>query len=197
LPASGKTEIKVLALFGSPRKTGASSTLHESFLGGLGSAEIRRVHLYDTSIHPCTACGHCTTARECIFKDDMTPFYDAIDEADLLSISMPLYFSSPPGPLKLFIDRSQVLWESRRRGERSGKHQTGNLICTGGARYRDMFLPTVTIIRHFFNALGYVYRKEDFLLYAGMEGRHSGDIPGEYLSGALELGTSFHQRLHR
>ncbi|MCU0843454.1 MAG: flavodoxin family protein [Spirochaetes bacterium] len=197
MPVSGKTEIKVLALFGSPRKTGASSTLHESLLAALGPAEVKRVFLYDVAIHPCTACGHCTTRKECVFSDDMTPLYDALEEADLLSISMPLYFSSPPGPLKLFIDRSQVLWESRRRGERTGKRQTGNLLCTGGASYRNMFLPTITIIRHFFNALEFVYRREDFLLCANMEGRHAGDIPEKYLSGARRLGTSFRLRLSR
>lgn len=127
----------------------------------------------------------------------MTSLYDALYAADLLSISMPLYFSSPPGPLKLFIDRSQVLWESRRRGERTSKQQTGNLICTGGSNYRNMFSPTVTIIRHFFNALEYVYRREDFLLLANMEGCHAGDIHEKYLSGARKLGASFRLRLSR
>jgi multimeric flavodoxin WrbA len=120
----------------------------------------------------------------------MTPLYEAIEEADLLSISMPLYFSSPPGPLKLFIDRCQVLWESTRRREGAAKRRWGSLICTGGARYRNMFLPTVTIIRHFFNSIGYDYRREDFLLVANMEGIHGATMPEKHLSGARKLGSA-------
>lgn len=196
MAVSEKTDIRVLALFASPRKTGASSTLHESFLSGLGRASVRRVHLYDLDIRPCTACGHCVSHRGCIFTDDMTPMYDALDEAHILSISMPLYFSAPPGPLKLFIDRTQVLWESARRGERRRKNPgTGVLICTGGARYRNMFHPSVTIIRHFFNSSGFEYNRRNFLLYAGMEGFTGSTIPAKCLSRARSYGTACRERL--
>ncbi|MBP7604036.1 MAG: flavodoxin family protein [Spirochaetes bacterium] len=198
MPVSGKTDIRVLALFASPRKTGASSTIHESFISGLGTASVRRVHLYDLDIRPCTACGHCVSRRECVFTDDMTPMYDALDEAHLLSISMPLYFSAPPGPLKLFIDRTQVLWERARRGERRPINTgTGVLICTGGARYRNMFHPSVTIIRHFFNSSGFEYNRRNFLLYADMEGLIGSTIPGKYLSRARNYGAACRERLER
>jgi hypothetical protein len=122
--------------------------------------------------------------------------YDALDEAHILSISMPLYFSAPPGPLKLFIDRTQVLWESARRGERRRKNPgTGVLICTGGARYRNMFHPSVTIIRHFFNSSGFEYNRRNFLLYAGMEGFTGSTVPAKYLSRARNYGTACRERL--
>lgn len=198
MPASEKTDIQVLALFASPREKGASSTLHESFLSGLGPASVRRVHLYDLNIGPCTACGHCASDRECIFPDDMTPMYDALDEAHILSISMPLYFSAPPGPLKLFIDRTQVLWESTRRGERRRKGSgIGVLICTAGARYRKMFYPSVTIIRHFFNSSGFEYDRRNFLLYADMEGLLASTIPENHLYRARSCGTACRERLDR
>lgn len=196
MPASGKTEIRVLALFASPRKTGASSTIHESFLLALGPASIRRAYLYDMEIRPCTACGHCSAISECVFDDDMAPLYAELDKADLLSISMPLYFSGPPGPLKLFIDRTQVLWESARRAKRHREGPAiGNLICTGGARYTDMFLPSITIIRHFFNSIGFEYERSDFLLYPDMEGLSGANIPKKHLIRAGIAGEALGKRL--
>jgi len=153
------------------------------------------VHVYEHSIKPCTGCGHCREKRECIFDDDMTQIYSQIENARLISISSPVYFSSLPAPLKALIDRCQLLWELYRREPDAGRKKTGIFISAAGSRYHNIFLPSVTIIRHFFNSTGIYYLENDFLLCPEMEMPEGIAAFERYLDSARELGRLYRQRL--
>lgn len=192
MPVSRKIEPRILSLFGSPREKGISSTLHREFLSCFsGRAVINEVHVYQKIIHPCIACGHCRSFNGCIFFDDMTPLYDLMEDADLVTISSPVYFSSLPGPIKTMIDRFQVIWEKRRRGESRKAEGRGLFIASAGADYTGMFIPSVTVIRHLFNSMGISYDEKDFLLFTSMDTLRSGKVPEVILQRVLHTGKSY------
>lgn len=147
--------MNLLAITGSPRKKSFSSALLYEFLNPFAEKgfKIDIISAYDVSVHPCTACGHCSSRPECIFNDDMTGIYELIRNSDIVSISSPLYFSSFPAPLKLIIDRCQLLWEENRRDAKSVREKSGLFFCSAGSDYREMFSPALTAIRHFFNSI--------------------------------------------
>jgi hypothetical protein len=156
---------------------------------------VKRVRVSDLSVHPCTACGHCAKTRACIFDDDMTALYDEIERAALVSVSAPVYFSGLPGALKCVIDRFQVLWEARGRGEERAMKGAGMFLSVSGAEYRNVFLPSVTTMRHFYNSMGIACREKDFLLFPAAEQRHGDVLPREWLARARAMGTRYARRL--
>jgi multimeric flavodoxin WrbA len=158
--------LHILAIYGSPRKDGFSSRLHIEFIipferrGFL----VSRVFAYDLNIFPCQACNYCKENKSCFLKDDMTDIYRLIEEADIISISSPLYFSSVPSPLKAIIDRTQCLWEKyRSEGKYNNSHRYGFFICTGGSIYQDMFCGVQQMMRHFFNGINLSFDVSDFV----------------------------------
>jgi hypothetical protein len=44
----------------------------------------------------------------------MSDIYSLIKNADIISVSSPLYFSFFPAPLKTIIDRCQLFWEEKK-----------------------------------------------------------------------------------
>ena len=159
------TDPLVLAIYGSPRKEGVTAYLQNSILENLGlSARIKKIYVYDENISPCVACGYCKQHFGCIFNDSMTAIYDLLVTADLVTIASPVYFSSITGPLKILIDRCQVLWEREQRGESSSIYQRGYFIAAGAGSYSNMFIPSLITMRHFFNTTGLVFNEDEYLL---------------------------------
>jgi len=105
--------VKVLGINGSPRKYGETFKL---LLLALKAAEdegakTELVNLYDLDIKPCIGClsdEQLACRYPCIYEDDMRKLYDKILEADALIIATPIYWFSPSGVVKNFIDRLTV-----------------------------------------------------------------------------------------
>lgn len=101
--------MKIVAVLGSPRPQGNSSTLARAFLKAAGErgAEITEFLLNQMDFQGCQACGACKTKREtCILEDDLTPVLNAVKEADVLVLASPVYFGDLSGQLKCFFDRT-------------------------------------------------------------------------------------------
>ncbi len=180
--------VRGAAIFGSPRNGGHSTRLHEAFLGELTGVSFDRLRVYDLDIRPCTACGFCRGEFGCIHDDDMARLYGRIAESAVVSVSMPLYFSSPPSPLKAFIDRCQVFWEAReRQGVLAVTSRRGFFIAVGGGRYRGMFEPSLAVVRHFFRTLGCEFDESEYILVDGVDGEKDA-LPNAYLARAREAG---------
>ena len=140
-------------------------------------------------IHPCTGCGYCSDRVYCIFKDDMINAYEILLNADYVSISSPLYFSSLTGSLKCFIDRCQVFWELQKRSRAQQKKKFGFFISVGGGEYPRMFEPSMTVVRHYFNTLGCDFDEKDYLLYEKLD---TGDtVSGDMISLAESMGRGY------
>ena len=108
--------MNLLAFTGSPRKESISSKLHNEFLNPFIASGFKAdiISASQSDIKPCIACGYCSFKLQCNFYDDMSDIYGLIKEADIISVSSPLYFSSFPAPLKMIIDRCQLLWEEKK-----------------------------------------------------------------------------------
>ena len=157
--------MKVLSLFASPRPGGFSSQLHDLLIGQMehAGAGVTSLRVSDLNISPCTACAHCKSHYSCIINDDMDILYRLFRESDIISISSPVYFSSLPAGLKAIIERCQVFWEEKQRGEVSLSGKYGSLISAAGGDYQGMFTSSILILRHFFNSTGMLYNEDRYV----------------------------------
>ena len=73
-------------------------------------AEVELVSLYDDTFKGCVSCFACKrknaqTNGLCAYKDALTPILEKAYNADVLVIGSPIYFSSPTGPVRSFMER--------------------------------------------------------------------------------------------
>ena len=102
----------VIAFNGSPRKNGNTAELLTKALEGAASqgAETEFIQLNTLSMRGCQGCFSCKkrggeSYGKCALKDDMTPLYAKIEQADGIFMGAPIYFGSVTSELKMLIDR--------------------------------------------------------------------------------------------
>lgn len=101
--------MRVLTLFGSPRKRGNSETMTRWLCEPLAEAghDIEYVHLEGLALHGCRACDVCkTTLERCAVEDDLGEVLEKARVADLWIMSTPVYYAEVSAQLKAFIDRT-------------------------------------------------------------------------------------------
>lgn len=182
--------MKLLAIHGSPRKSGFSSTLHQEFIKSFAAAGafVTQVYAYDKTILPCRACGTCRKKFSCPLDDDMKKIYPMIEDADVISISTPLYFSSVPSQLKVLIDRCQVFWEKKSKSPaKDSAMKQGVLICTAGGDYSNMFSGVMLTMKHFFNTINAQFSENNTLLIPGLDLTDPEKISLEIIHAAVRL----------
>ncbi len=150
----------ILGLKGSPRKGGNTDYLLSLFLK---EAEVKgfKTHTIDTSkmvIKPCTACGYCEQEGNCANNDefvtDVLPFFE---KADVIVLSVPVYFYSVPAQIKALIDRTQVLWVRKYKlnpGKAVKNKKKGILLSAGATKGKDLFDGVRLTAKYFFDAAG-------------------------------------------
>jgi multimeric flavodoxin WrbA len=151
---------KILVITSSPRKgnsTHAAEITARAIRGKKTFVDVNRL-----SMKPCTACGKCGETFMCVYDDDAAGLIRRVDEADVIVVAAPVYFTGVPGPLKIFIDRNQSKWEEfefgTRNQERGGnkpengnrKPKTGIIILTAGHNKAKYFKPAESETRSFF-----------------------------------------------
>jgi multimeric flavodoxin WrbA len=104
--------MKVIAFNGSPRKEWNTATLLEKALAGAASqgAETELIHLYDLNFKGCVSCFSCKTRGgksygKCAVKDDLTPIFEKIEEADAIILGSPIYLGTATGQMRSFMER--------------------------------------------------------------------------------------------
>ena len=106
--------MKVVSVFGGPRKRGNTTTVLgwvEEELRDKGH-EVERVDVADLSIGGCTGCWACMGINDepgCVIEDDAQPIFERMMTADAIVFASPLYMWGFPGQLKPFLDRSCCL----------------------------------------------------------------------------------------
>lgn len=100
--------MKVLAICGSPRK-GNTEFMLNTILKGVSDSEI--VLLRKLNIKNCNGDDSCLKTGECYIKDDdINGVYKKMEEAEVIILGCPSYFSNVTGIMKNFIDRGNPYW---------------------------------------------------------------------------------------
>ncbi len=185
--------MRVLGLFGSPRRGGNTELLLEEALKGAESegAEVDRVYLPDYTITPCKECHGCDQTGNCVILDDMQKIYPKLLEADVIILASPIFFYGVTAWAKALIDRSQALWARKYLLKdpslgKEGKKRKGFLISVGATKGQKVFEGAILTSKYFFDVLNAEYVGE--LLFKGVEAK--GDIlkHQEALRQAFEAG---------
>ncbi len=102
--------MKVIAINGSPRKSGNTSLALKVMaqeLERLG-IETETIQIGHLDIHGCIACGYCWTSEQnrCVFNKDIVNDVSAkMREADGFILGSPTYYAGIAGAMKAFLDR--------------------------------------------------------------------------------------------
>ncbi|MGD2142730.1 MAG: flavodoxin family protein [Candidatus Bathyarchaeota archaeon] len=107
--------MRILAISGSPRKEGNTDRALKTILYEIESvmpeAETEFIRITDYSIGHCRGCRHCMTHIECIIEDDdLDTLIEKMHRVDLVILGAPIYWWSPPGVFKDFIDRTHAFY---------------------------------------------------------------------------------------
>jgi len=158
--------VKILGIAGSPRRNGNTDLLLAEFLRGAVSkgAEVKTIYLNNLKISPCQHCDACLKEGKCRIQDDMQKIYDELEQADVIVLASPVQFLGPPAAVKAMIDRCQCLWARKYvlktpplSRERKRK---GFIISVGATRIKNMFEPTLGIVKTWFHVLDIEYASE-------------------------------------
>ena len=144
---------------GSPQNSGSSSKMLDliSKRDSVKGYECERINLGELNISHCKGCLVCKKTKECAVKDDMTPLYKKVQDADAVAIAVPVYFGHETGLLKNFIDRLYALMD--RNPDNSWSVRFGNkkkgviaIPCgspDGNMIYHGMMTNLVVVMRMF------------------------------------------------
>ncbi len=168
--------MKVLGLFGSPRRGGNTDILLEELLKSAEreGAKVERIYLSELRITPCKECHGCDATGSCVILDDMEKICPQLAQADVIVLASPIFFYGVTGWAKALIDRSQSLWAKKyllknpSTGE-GGKRRKGFFISVGATKGRRLFEGAILTVKYFFDALNVEYAGE--LLWRGVDGK--------------------------
>ncbi len=156
--------MKVLGIYGSPRKGGNSDILLEEALKGAQAqgAEVSTVRPFKMEIKACSECGSCDKTGICIIKDDMQALYPKLEEADIIFLATPMFFYGMPSDLKALIDRCQALWSKRMLVKAPDKRKSydsgsGFMLAVGATKGANLFEGAHLVAKYFFDALDMSY----------------------------------------
>lgn len=185
--------MKVLGIYGSPRKGGNTDQLLDKALEGAQSAgaEISKVYTRDLKMSGCIECGGCDKTGKCVVDDDMQSVYPLWEEADVLFLASPIFFYGVTAQVKALIDRSQASWSKRvleKTPEQRKTHDSGKgyLIAVGATRGENLFEGAVLTARYFLDALDMDY--EGGIFFRSLERRSAVQENPETLQEAFNLG---------
>lgn len=100
--------MNVLGIGASYRKLGNTEILVREALEACSEkgAQTSFVRLTDFDIKPCKGCMACVfKSAECRITDDMASLIQLMDKNDYLILGSPTYLLSPPGVIKMILDR--------------------------------------------------------------------------------------------
>lgn len=187
--------MKIMAIYGSPRREGNTSLLLQQAVAGArwAGAEVEEVVLRDLRMSPCLELYGCKKDGRCIIRDDFQRVYDQLLACQALMLASPIFFYTVSAHTKILMDRCQSLWVKKYwidqvpfgQGEIKRK---GLFISAGATGGKRLFDGTLLSIRYFFDVLdmelwhALLYRRLDF---EGDVLRHP-----EYLDEAFQAGEA-------
>ncbi len=185
--------MKVLGIFGSPRRGGNTELLLEEALRGAEKegAETERLYISEIAITPCKECHGCDRTGSCVILDDMQKIYPKLLGADVVILASPIFFYGVTAWTKALIDRSQSLWSKKYLLKdpslgKEGKKRKGFFISVGATKGKKVFDGAILTVKYFFDVLNADYVGE--LLFRGVEAKEDILKQPEALRQAYEAG---------
>jgi len=187
--------MKVLGIYGSPRRGGNTDILLDEALKGAKSsgANISFIRCCDLDIAGCIECGGCAETGECVVDDDMQSVYPRLLEADVIILASPIFFYGVTAQAKALIDRCQAMWCRRFLGKTPAEKKAyssgrGHLISVGATKGGNLFLGAELVAKYFFDALDMSY--EGGVLVKSVDGKGEIGKHPDALKAAFELGSA-------
>ena len=155
--------MRILGIAGSPRRNGNTDLLLAELLKGAAGkgAEIKTIYLNNLKMVGCQHCDACLKEGKCRIQDDMQQVYAELEQADVIVLASPVQFSGPPAAVKAMIDRCQCLWARKYVLNTAPlcreRKRKGFLISVGARNMKDMFVPTLGIVKTWFHVLEVEY----------------------------------------
>jgi multimeric flavodoxin WrbA len=190
---NGSKMVRILAIYGSPRRKGNTSLLLKRAVQGAveAGAEVEEVVLRDLKMSPCLEIYGCKETGRCVIQDDFQRVYDQILACHGLMLASPIFFYTVSAQTKILMDRCQSFWVKRYWLEKTpiGRHNAtrkGLFISVGATRGKRLFDGTLLSIRYFLDVLDVELWRS--LLYRGLD--LEGDVlrHPEYLEEAYRGG---------
>lgn len=108
------SDIKVIAINGSPRKNGNTSILISKVFSTLNESGIKteEIQLAGNAVRGCTACYICKKEKngKCVIQNDIVNLcIEKMKEADGIILASPTYFANVSAEMKAVIDRTGVV----------------------------------------------------------------------------------------
>jgi len=189
------SSMKVLGIYGSPRKGGNTDILLDKVLEGARSAgaEVTSIYVRDLKIAGCRECGGCDKTGKCVVKDDMQTVYPMLEAADVIFLASPVFFYGISSQAKALIDRCQAMWSKRMLERTPDERKTydngkGYLIAVGATRGKNLFEGIQLTARYFFDALDMSY--EGGIFFRRIDRKAAIMDHPEALEEAFDLGVS-------
>jgi multimeric flavodoxin WrbA len=183
----------MVAIYGSPRRRGNTSTLLRQAVAGARDAggEVTEIVLRDLKMSPCLEIYGCKETGRCAIKDDFQQVFDLILDSQGLMLASPVFFYAVSAHTKILMDRCQSLWVKKHwiehvpLGHWSLKRK-GLFISVGATRGSKLFDGVLLNLRYFFQVLDMeIWRT---LLYRGLDFEGDVEQHPEYLAEAYRAG---------
>ena len=185
--------MKVLGIYGSPRKGGNTDHLLDTALEAAQSAgaDISKVYARRLKMSGCLECGGCDKTGKCVVDDDMQSVYPLFEASNVIFLASPIFFYGVSAQVKALIDRSQACWSKRMLEKTPEQRKTfdsgkGYLIAAGATRGENLFEGTILTAKYFYDALDMTY--EGGIFFRRLEHKTAVQENPETLQEASNLG---------
>ena len=150
--------MKLLAIYGSPRKGGVTDTLLDMFIEGMEgrlNLDVAKIYIRELKIEGCRECYKCrSNGGICVIDDDMQMVYRYLEEADIIVLSAPIFFYNFNAQVKAMVDRIQAFWVRKYiLGIPLKKKKIGILISAGATKGENLFDGALLTFKYFLDPL--------------------------------------------
>ncbi len=186
----------ILAIYGSPRRKGNTSTLLNRAVEGAEQegAQVEKIVLRDCKMSPCLEIYGCKQDGRCVIKDDFQSIVDKLVSCDGIMLASPIFFYTVSAHTKILMDRCQSLWVNKYWVEKepyrkANPKRLGLFVSAGATKGPKLFEGTLLTVKYFFDVLDMGLWKS--LLYRQLDYEKDVLEHPEYLEEAFETGKAY------
>lgn len=192
--------VKLVAIYGSPRINGNTSTLLKHAVKGAidAGAHVDEIFLRNLSISPCLEIYGCKTTGHCVIQDDFQKVEKLLLNSDGVMLASPIFFYTVSAHMKILMDRCQSLWVKKYWIDRVpfGKRNTtrkGLFISVGATSGKKLFDGPLLTVKFFLDVLDAELWRA--LLYRGLDFEEDVLQHPDYIEEAFDAGKALTQAL--